>query len=76
MSLVRVLPLPRSMVPALFKVACWPAVNGVMLPWVDVMTLLPSTLNSPLPVMLSPSTTLPSTSNREPLLRLTVSQLM
>ncbi|MNG09224.1 hypothetical protein D3C84_926360 [compost metagenome] len=70
------MPLPRSITPALFKVARWPAVKGVMLPWADVKVLLASIVNTPVPLTLSPSRKVPSRSKREPLFRLTVSQLL
>ncbi|MNV16569.1 hypothetical protein D3C71_1073380 [compost metagenome] len=73
---MRKLPWVRSMTPLLFRVTRRPVVNGVMLPCTDVSVLLPSMLNTPVPLVLSPSCKLSSRSNREPLIRLTVSQLM
>ncbi|MNP54111.1 hypothetical protein D3C76_1486430 [compost metagenome] len=51
------------MIPALFSVARWPAEKGVRLPLAEVTTLLLSMLNTPLPLVLSPRTKLPSKSS-------------
>ncbi|MNL33181.1 hypothetical protein D3C87_1550760 [compost metagenome] len=53
--MVRELPLARSITPLLFKVASRPAVEDEMLPRIDVSILLPSMLNTPVPVVLSPN---------------------